>query len=223
MLRCFLLAATSVIALTASANAADIYRAPEGVSYKDTPYLGVNWSGLYVGANAGYGWNATHSSDAVDPTGPFGGVQIGYNFQRGNFVFGAEADFQGAHISDSNALDKSEMTWFGTARGRLGYSFGPALVYGTGGFAFGNVENSIAGARGAFFTNSETQTGWVAGGGVEYKVTPAWSAKAEYQFLDLDANSHVGPLGLGTEDRTQVHTFRVGLNYFWGSIYEPLK
>jgi outer membrane immunogenic protein len=220
MLRRILLAATGVIALTGAAHAADIYRAPEGVSYKDTPYLGVNWSGLYMGANAGYGWSA--NTDNLNPTGPFGGVQVGYNFQSGNFVFGAEADFQGAHISDSSALQKSEMNWFGTVRGRLGYSFGSALVYGTGGFAFGNVENSIA-TGGPFFTDSETQTGWVAGGGLEYKVTPTWSAKGEYQFLDLDANSRVGPLGLGNETRTQVHTFRIGLNYLWGSQSEPLK
>jgi outer membrane immunogenic protein len=219
MLRRMLLAATSVIALAGAANAADIYRAPEGVSYKDTPYVGVSWSGLYLGANAGYGWSA--NSDNLDPTGPFGGVQVGYNFQRGSFVFGAEADFQGAHISDSNSFEKSEMSWFGTVRGRLGYAFGPALLYGTGGFAFGNVENSIALAGG--LSRSETQTGWVAGGGAEYKVTPAWSAKAEYQYLDLDANSNVGALGLGNETRTQVHTFRVGLNYFMGSLYEPLK
>jgi len=220
MLRRILFAATSVIALTSAANAADIYRAPEGVSYKDTPYLGVNWSGLYVGANAGYGWSA--NTDNLDPTGPFGGAQVGYNFQRGNFVFGAEADFQGAHISGSNILEKSELNWFGTVRGRLGYAFDRALVYGTAGFAFGNVENSIA-TGGPFFTGSETQTGWVAGGGVEYKITPAWSAKGEYQYLDLDANSNIGPLGLGNETRTQVHTFRVGLNYFMSSLYEPLK
>jgi outer membrane immunogenic protein len=219
MLRSILLAATSVIALTAAASAADMYRAPAEGGYKDTPYLGVNWGGLYVGANAGYGWSA--NSDNLDPTGPFGGAQVGYNFQRGNFVFGAEADFQGAHISDSNAFEKSEMNWFGTIRGRLGYTFGSALVYGTGGFAFGNVENSIAAVHP--FSNSETQTGWVAGGGVEYKVTPAWSAKGEYQYLDLDANSSTGPLGLGKEDRTQAHTFRIGLNYFWGTSYDPLK
>jgi outer membrane immunogenic protein len=221
MLRRILLAATGAIALTGAANAADIYRAPEGVSYKDTPYPGVSWSGLYLGANAGYGWSA--NSDNLNPTGPFGGVQVGYNFQRGNFVFGAEADFQGAHISDSNFFEKSEMNWFGTVRGRLGYAFDRTLVYGTGGFAFGNVENSVALGLGPFFERSETQTGWAAGGGVEYKVTPAWSAKGEYQYLNLDANSNTGPLGLGNETRTQVHTFRIGLNYFMGNVYEPLK
>jgi outer membrane immunogenic protein len=213
---------TSVVAL-ASANAADMYRAPEVGGYKDGPaYVGVNWSGFYAGVNGGYGWNNTHSSDFVDPTGGFGGGQIGYNFQRGNIVFGIEADFQGAGISDSDAFgDKSELNWFGTVRGRLGYSFDRALIYGTGGFAYGNVKNTYGG----FGSASETQTGYVVGGGLEYKLAPAWSVKGEYQFLSLDApfDSPVGPLGEGLGNRTEVHTFRAGVNYFFGNVYEPLK
>ncbi len=64
------------------------------------------------------------------------------------------------------------------------------------------------------------------GGGVEYKLSPAWSAKVEYQYLDLDAEHFgkgVGPLGLGAGDQTQVNTVRVGLNWFLGSSFEPLK
>jgi outer membrane immunogenic protein len=221
MFRRILLAAAGAIAVAGAASAADIYRAPEGGGYKDAPYVGVNWSGLYVGANAGYGWSA--NTDNLNPAGPFGGAQVGYNFQRGNFVFGAEADFQAAHISDNNAVDKSELNWFGTVRGRVGYAVDRVLVYGTGGFAFGDVENSKALPGGGSFSSSETQTGWVAGGGAEYKVTPAWSAKAEYQFLSLDASDSNHVLGLGTGDKSEVHTFRIGLNYFMGSGYEPLK
>jgi outer membrane immunogenic protein len=205
---------TSVIAFTAAANAADVYRAPGAGSYKDGPaYAAVDWSGLYVGLNAGYGWSA--NTDYLDPTGGFGGGQIGYNIQRGNLVFGLETDLQGAGISDSNSIDKSEMNWFGTLRGRAGYAFDRALIYGTGGLAYGGVHNAGWG--------SETQTGWVIGGGLEYKLSPAWSVKGEYQYLDLDANSWVGPLGEGYETRTQVHTVRVGVNYFVGSGYQPLK
>jgi outer membrane immunogenic protein len=224
--RIFIIVSTAIM-LTTAANAADIYRAPPpAVSYKDTPppYVGVNWSGLYVGINGGGAWNETHSSDLVDPAGGFGGGQIGYNFQRGNIVFGIEADFQGAGISDKDAFgDKSNLNWFGTARGRLGYAFGSALLYGTGGFAYGNVKNTVTGPGG--FSASETQTGWVAGGGLEYKLTPAWSIKSEYQFLSLDASdpNGAGPLGIGLGDRTEVHTARVGVNYFFGGGYEPLK
>jgi outer membrane immunogenic protein len=209
--------ALSSVAAFASANAADIYRAPDAVGgYKDAPYITMNWSGLYTGVNAGYGWNGNNGT--LDPTGPLGGAQVGYNFQRGSFVFGAEADFQAARISDNNLVTKSEMDWFGTVRGRAGYAFDRTLVYGTGGFAFGDVINTTAG-----HTQTHTQTGWVAGGGVEYKVSPAWSVKSEYQFLSLDANDAGGPLGLGTGDRTEVHTVRIGLNYLFGSGYEPLK
>jgi|SRR5208337_2231931 len=216
---------TSVVAL-ASANAADMYRAPDGGGYKDGPaYAEVNWSGLYAGANAGYGWSA--NTDYLDPTGAFGGAELGYNFQRGHIVFGVEADFEGAGISDSNAYAKSEMNWFGTVRGRLGYTFDRALVYATGGFAYGNVENSDViphvGAPSTVFSNSETQTGWVVGGGLEYKLAPNWSGKIEYQYLDLAASDWKHVLGLGNETDTQVHTVRVGLNYFFNSAYAPLK
>ncbi len=203
----------SVVAL-ASANAADMYRAPEsGGGYKDGPgYVSVNWSGFYAGVNGGYGWGT--NTDVLSPAGGFGGGQIGYNFQRGNIVFGGEADIQGADISDTGYGLKSKMNWFGTVRGRVGYAFNRALVYGTGGFAFGGVNND---------GYSETQTGWVLGGGVEYKLTPAWSVKGEYQYLDLGASNVVGPLGDGTGNRTQVSTVRAGLNYHVGNVYEPLK
>jgi outer membrane immunogenic protein len=220
---------TSVVAF-ASANAADMYRAPAPGGYKDGPaYVGVNWSGLYVGVNGGYGWNANHNDrDALDPSGGFGGGQIGYNWQgmwHPNIVFGIEADFQGSGISDSGPSSnlgqvKSELEWFGTVRGRLGYAFDRALVYGTSGFAFGSVKNTIHGDN----TSSDTQTGWVAGGGLEYKLSPSISAKAEYQFLSLDAsNSTTQALGINGTDRSEIHTFRVGVNYFVGSGYEPLK
>jgi outer membrane immunogenic protein len=226
---------TSVVAF-ASANAADMYRAPAAGGYKDGPaYVGVNWSGFYVGANGGYGWN-DHSDAPLDPAGGFGGGQIGYNWQGAwhpNLVFGIEADFQGAGISDTVTLSsseaslsvKSELEWFGTVRARAGYTFGNALLYGTGGFAYGSVKGTLtarSGGASGSISNSKTETGWVAGGGIEYKLSPSWSAKAEYQFLSLDASD--GPLlGGGDSDRSEISTVRVGVNYFVGSGYEPLK
>ena len=40
-----------------SANAADMYRAPEGGGYKDTPVV-EPWTGPYVGINGGYAWGS---------------------------------------------------------------------------------------------------------------------------------------------------------------------
>jgi outer membrane immunogenic protein len=104
---------TSVVAI-ASANAADIYRAPEGVGgYKDGPaYVANTWTGFYIGANAGYGRNKSDitynppglpftgvapaysaiGSGGIDSQGFIGGGQAGYNYQFGRIVLGAEVD-----------------------------------------------------------------------------------------------------------------------------------
>ena len=186
---------TSVVAL-ASANAADIYRAPEAGGYKDGPaYVAVDWSGLYVGVNGGYGW-----SDNSFYEGGFGGGQIGYNIQRGTFVFGLETDFEASGITGGGI----NYDYFGTVRGRAGVTFDRALLYATGGFAYGDV---------SFPGFSHTETGYVVGGGLEYKLTPQWSGKIEYQYIDLDS-SHW---------EKQINTIRVGVNYFVGGGYVPLK
>jgi len=209
---------SSVVAI-AAANAADFYNG----GYKDGPaYAVVNWSGFYAGVNVGYGWNGAANTD-LDPSGVIGGGQFGYNFQSGHFVFGVETDFEGAGISDSSAFlgEKSAMDFFGTVRGRAGYAFDRALLYATAGYAYGEVRNHFSG----FGACSETQSGWVAGGGVEYKLAPNWSGKIEYQYLDLDASdpNGPGPLGISWGNDTQVHTIRVGVNYFFNSAYAPLK
>ena len=131
-------------------------------------------------------------------------------------MLGVEGDIQGLGISDSALGVKSGLNWFGTVRGRAGYAFGPTLVYATGGLAFGEVEN---------FRVTETQTGYVVGAGVEYKFSPAWSLKGEYQFVSLDASSAsgAGPLGITGGDRSEVNTFRVGVNYHFGQSFGLLK
>jgi len=220
-----LLGLTLTCTLALPANASDIYRG----GLKDGPpppvYVAAPiWSGFYGGVNGGYGWTA--NDGPLAPEGGFGGGQIGYNWQGlfgySPWVVGIEADIQGAGISDS-ASDvtgsvENSLNWFGTVRGRIGYAFGPALLYATGGFAYGEVE-SKGNVLGLAFDASETQTGYVVGGGVEYKFNPAWSVKAEYQYINLDASNlnGAGPLnGSAFSDRSEVNTFRLGVNYALG-------
>lgn len=220
-----LLGLTLTSALALSANAADVYRG----GLKDGPapaYVPVaTWTGFYSGFNAGYG--DTANSGPLSPSGGFAGGQIGYNWQGlfglgSPWVLGVEADIQGSGISDSAGFGatylQNSLNWFGTVRGRLGYAFGPALLYGTGGFAWGEVESKgHVGAAG--FDVSETQTGYVLGAGLEYKVNPAWSVKGEYQFISLDANNFngAGPLnGSIYSNRSEIDTVRFGLNYHVG-------
>jgi outer membrane immunogenic protein len=243
-----MLAGVSAIALTAAANAADLVPAPAGVGFKDAPYTGVTWNGLYLGVNGGYAWDASSIGSKlgspldISPEGGFGGGQIGYNVQRGNIVFGVEADFQGADVTDSKSLGigpatlefKSNLDWFGTVRGRLGYAFDSTLVYATGGFAYGHItdENNFIAPNpcpiappGRCIPSSSQKfetdaSGYVLGGGVEHKFNPSWSVKAEYQYIDLGQNSHWATL---TKEDYAINTVRVGLNYHIGGSFEPLK
>ena len=251
MIRRLVLASASVIALSAAANAADMYvPGPVPGGYKDAPYV-VTWSGFYAGVNGGYGWSESSNQLAntvvpfggLAPSGGFAGGQIGYNWQgivHPHLVLGIEADFQGAGISASatdvnNNEYKSQLDWFGTVRGRLGYALDQTLVYATGGLAYGNVENRAVTHSGNLFQNTGTETGYVLGAGVEYKLSPAWSVKAEYQYINLGSNDPVNAAGttykaqiasqggVATVNDDAYHTVRLGLNYHIAPAYEPLK
>jgi outer membrane immunogenic protein len=196
------------------------------------------------------------SSAKESPSGPLAGAQIGYNWQFGRLVLGLEADADAAAVQDkafasansatplasaiSEAAAKSKLDYFGTLRARVGYSFGRFLVYGSGGFAFGGVRDRLSltnAVAGSFLQTStasgnshETATGWAAGAGFEFALTPQWSLKTEYLRLDLgsatltEAASAV-PNFSGSASLTVRHEYdivRSGVNYHFGS-YEPLK
>lgn len=251
-IRLILIAASGSIPLIA--NAADLYRTPPPSPNYSAPVAvpSDSWAGFYVGLNGGYGWSSTgsvidynggflgsDSSGRALPNGGFGGAQVGYNFQSGRFVYGIEADFQGGDLSDriagttaaGNAFsDRERVDWFGTARGRLGYSFGRTLFYATGGFAYGDVRQRalVTGVDTVSLGGNNVQTGFTVGGGLEYKISPNWSLKAEYQYIDLGSEKLNGfdstGAAIGTNNiDTNFHTVRVGVNYRFGGGYEPLK
>ena len=128
-------AATIGAFLTTPAAAADLYgKAP---AFAAAPFSGYNWNGAYVGVNLGYQWGKVTNWPSTSPNGVMGGVQVGYNWQVGQFVFGAEADLQGSGAEDTFAAWKFSNPWFGTVRGRAGYAMNNVLAYATGGLAYG--------------------------------------------------------------------------------------
>ncbi len=233
------LALSGVIASVAiPAFAADMYRAPESGGYKDVPYVEVTgWSGFYAGVNGGYGFDSQSKHTKMHDEGGFGGGQIGYNWQGAlglspHLVLGIETDFQGAGLDHSTGVTintvagthKRAIDDFGTLRGRIGYAAGPALFYFTGGLAYGNKTNEVSLNNGTVYKEDGMETGYVLGGGVEYKFNPSWSVKAEYQYIDLSHENATDAAGasLSTVD-TQLSTVRAGVNYHFGSTYAPLK
>jgi outer membrane immunogenic protein len=178
-----------------------------------------NWSGFYIGAMGGYGW------DSGDFSGGFGGGTIGYNWQfpGSQFVFGIEVDAAGGSIKDSLtedigggvlATEELKINSFGSVTGRAGFALDAALIYAKGGFAWANRKDSIsAPAIGVSISDSQFHTGYTIGGGLEYLFTPSWSAKAEYMYTSLGSETYnLGgfPLDSGTID---FHTIKVGVNY----------
>jgi outer membrane immunogenic protein len=192
--------AIALAAAAGTARAADLPRVPYAVA---PAYPTYNWIGPYIGVNLGYQWGSATNSGA-NPSGIMGGAQGGYNWQFGQFVLGAEADLQGANADDMFAAWKFSNPWFGTVRGRVGYAMNNIMLYATFGLAYGGGTVEIGGLK-----ESHTHVGWAGGGGMEIGLTPNWSAKAEYLFVDLSDQRYVLFGNTGFESSI----LRLGVNY----------
>ena len=181
MSRILLGAALAAVAYAATpACAADIAGGP----YVAAPYGAYNWTGFYAGLNLGYQWGSV-SDTGLSPSGLAGGVQGGFNWQTGNIVLGGETDLQLSGASDSSGPFKFSNPWFGTLRGRAGYAVNNILFYATGGLAYGSGTAELRG-----LSESHSATGWTGGGGLEVGLTPRWTVKAEYLYVDLGAQNY---------------------------------
>jgi outer membrane immunogenic protein len=239
------LTTAALLSLTTGAQAADM--AAKAPYYKAPVVAVYDWTGFYLGVNAGIGLGrdrAIHNdgflgteSTYLSPQGALGGGQVGYNWQTGSMlgpvVYGLEADIQGAGLSDDrtnlgspfvSTTYNQKIDWFGTVRGRIGLATGPVLGYVTGGYAYGNVKTSIAfDNAGTVFSTNKIQNGWTVGSGVEAALGGNWTGKIEYLYLNMGNNSYAfGPQTLNTEVRENI--FRVGLNYRVGGspVYTPV-
>jgi outer membrane immunogenic protein len=198
------MAGLALVAAIGPTRAADMQPGyPRPYAAPAPAYAVYNWMGPYIGANVGYQWGSvTH--DPADPAGGAIGGQIGYNWQNGQFVFGVETDLQWANADDVVFPQKFSNSWFGTARGRVGYAMNNILAYGTGGFAYGNLKLETAG-----LTETLSHYGWTLGVGMEVGLTPNWTAKVEYLYFDLTDKTYFTGVAHGLESSV----LRAGVNY----------
>jgi outer membrane immunogenic protein len=213
----------------------------------------ATWTGWYAGLNAGAVWGdesvswqgtagfsaravgdiANSSPGDVRTTGFTGGGQLGYNFQFQSLVAGLETDLQYTGVDgtrsvisqvDLNPYAQSvDSHWLGTTRGRLGFAYGPWLIYGTGGLAVAHVgyNDNFLGRHGVGPINSSssyTAVGWTAGGGAEWAFATRWSVKLEYLFVDLGPQTDSATNAVGLAVLTHAHSLtediaRIGVNY----------
>ena len=120
--------------------------------------------------------------------------------------------------------------WLTTLTGRLGYAYDRVLFYGKGGAAWVGSNNftltDTATGASASFSNNNTNTGWTAGGGLEWAFTNNWTARVEYDYVGLSNQTFVVPAGFGaatgdvvTTNNRNIQMVTVGVNYLfnWGS------
>ena len=190
-----------------------------------------DWTGFYVGGHFGYGDASfgpgtnplplqgvflPHSS-----TGLIGGFQMGYNRQLANrVVLGVDADASFTSPLNGPALTpapfNTTLDYVGTVRGRVGYAFGRWLPYVAGGLAWGHTHADINDGSGAII--GHYQTGWTAGLGLEFAVSGNWSARLEYDHVDLSRQTYdLSAFGLpGVNVDPRIDFFKLGLNYRFG-------
>jgi outer membrane immunogenic protein len=194
-----------------------------------------NWTGIYLGANAGYG------SGKQDPLGLFsndfsafnytlsggmGGGTFGAQIQSGHVVMGLEGDVDWTSMSgsgtgsvvklgvlDGTATISSKVSVIDTLRTRIGYAQGNLLLYGTVGVALTNDVSTFGQTVGfacntgvvACTSKTDWHAGLAAGAGIEYGLTQNLSTKVEYLWV-----------GAGAANTLKENMLRVGLNYRFG-------
>ncbi len=196
--------ALAALGSTATVQAADLSYGSRAPYTVNQPLNVFSWAGPYLGGNLGWAWGSV-DNNLTKPSGFAGGVQGGYNWQTGPWVFGVEGDLEATGASDTFAPWKFSNPWFGTVRGRAGYAFNNILLYGTAGLAFGELKGETFG-----LTETHTNAGWTVGLGAEFGLSQNWSAKLEYLYVNLnDSNFTI----TGVQNGYRFGTLRAGVNY----------
>jgi len=245
-MRKLLLAGTAVALVMAagSAGAADLSRPVYKAAPPPIPVF--SWTGFYVGVHVGGAWGTKEWSDPSvfffsgkggvpttrffpDTTinnygvnGFLGGVQIGYNYQSGPWVWGVEAQASWAGIRGSDACPffegkgttcKSNVDALGSFAVRFGGTIDRAMLYVKGGLAWAYERHKIS-SPGDF-------DGFDAG--AEFAFTNSISGKLEYNYMDFGTRTYsfvIAPIGESPDTfdvkiRQNIHLVKVGLNFRW--------
>jgi opacity protein-like surface antigen len=200
--------------LSLSAHAADM-----PVKAPPPPFQPYNWSGFYLGANVGGAW--TNGSLNIPGNNLYGGttefiagVQAGYNFQAGHFLFGVEGDFDGATFGrfslPTPTLGTVQQNWIGTIAGRFGLVEDKWLLYTKLGGGWVH-SNAVLNFPAVAWDGSNTSSGWLAGVGVEYGFKPNWTLKLEYDYIGL--GSWTSPTNPSLQLNRDLQMVKFGANY----------
>lgn len=216
MLRCVLVAAVSAAAVLVAAPAAVAADLP---AYEPAPTAIVsssNWTGAYVGAQAGYGFGKAKNKGASDtkPDGALVGAYAGYDYQFDGspVVVGADTDLNFNTNKDRRGGVRNDLQWSGATRGKLGYGMDRVMVYGAAGVAYGGHRIKAGGSG-----NTDTAVGYTVGGGVEAMVAENVTARAEYRYNDYGKDKIRTGAGSVKSELTE-NRVTAGLAYKFGGF-----
>lgn len=213
-------AAIGLLALVGAipANAADLIgeEPPVPAAPMEEPPL-ATWSGAYAGVTVGYGFSGRTTDDLggvnneIGTDGFIGGAFVGYNYDAGGVVVGAEADVGYNWMDGTNAGVASDSGVEGSLRARLGYAVMPnVLVYATAGGAAKQLELSDAAG-----SDKQTMLGWTAGAGADVLITDNIFGRVEYRYTDFGSETfNTGAGGdRNVDDKGHRINFGVGMKF----------
>ena len=206
-----LIAATFALAVASSAGFAADLPAKKSAGQPVPAFVGVNWTGIYVGGNAGYSWTnssfthleggaATGERFSNSPNGFLGGGQIGGRYQiQNNIVLGAEFAYSFRSADDKTRTNLnnfprhriSEVGNLWSVSGNVGYSFDSYLAYVKAGYASTELRysNNLIADNSILGRSKSTVGGYVLGAGLEYAVTSNISLAAEYNYYNFNVGN----------------------------------
>ena len=237
-MKTFLMAGVAVILSAGATFAADM---PMAATPEEAVAPEFDWSGFYAGVQVGFARSETHTTlvddhnatgyvdfsegDGFDAEsdGIVGGGHIGFNWQAGAFVFGAEGALFGADLEDTfiHNPDLDEYTtsvdFIATVSGRIGFAFDRALIYAKGGYAGANVSLDYSDPDPFEASVEEWHHGFNVGGGIEYAVTDSIILGVEYTFISLGEEAFTIEDGPGDrvdfESDLEIQTITAKLSY----------
>src|SRR5215472_17130885 len=235
MLRLIRLVCAFVV-VSGAAFAADLPPRPAPAPYIPAVVPVYNWTGFYIGGNAGAAWTKINVNDSLGDSWSnsqqavfAGGGQVGANYQFNWLVVGVEADFDwlSNNHNSSNAIStpigalqlSANDRWMTTVAGRIGYAANNWLFYakGGGGWVHDSVTLTDVSPAGTFSIDaSDTRGGWLVGAGIEYGFTTNWTGRVEYDHIGLEDVTRAGFAPFVGDTVTLSRHFdmvTVGLNY----------
>jgi opacity protein-like surface antigen len=199
-----------------------------------------DWSGFYVGADAGVDggrarWTFPGDGAAISPhvAGFLGGGAVGYNYQAGNWVLGVEGAAGWTNARGERPCPtgffyscEADFTALSTATGRIGYAFDRILPYVKAGAVIAPSQVHVLCNTGSQPTivplagcpgqgDSKLLAGWTAGLGYEFGLTRNVSAKAEVMYFDFGSDAHA-LAGVPSDLQRSGFTSSLGLRYRFG-------